>query len=84
MNGAVLDNAIRYSFNNAVSKVNGTTYTPIAKLAYKPNAGNDYVMLTLAKNGSTYYISVLTIYEQLDSNSDISSEAYVSLSDFNE
>ncbi len=83
MNGAVLDDGIKYSFNNAVSSVSGATYTPIAKLAYKNNGGNDYVILTLTKKGSNNYFNVLTIYEQLDGNSDISSEAYVNLGDFN-
>lgn len=83
MQGAKLKSEAKKAFNSAVSRVTDAKYTPIATLATQSKAGNNYAILALRTAGQSNTISVLTIYEQLDETSDISSTAYVNLSDFN-
>ena len=73
-------------FNRAVNDNSDFTYTPIALMGKQVVAGTNYAILSLGKSKSdedSYSINMLTIYDDLESNSSIIYSAYVNLADYN-
>jgi hypothetical protein len=84
----VLDEKVQYVFDNATSTLAGMTYTPIALLASQVVAGTNYAILcygtpSVNPQDSVTSIYVVTIYEDLNSNSNSSSSCFVPIEQYN-
>ncbi len=75
----------REIFKKATEELTGVSYKPVAVLAKQLVSGNNYAVLavgaTVTEN-PVYNIYILTIYEDLSGNSDVSSIAKLDLSVF--
>ena len=74
-------------FDNSMEELTGATYKPIALLGTQIVAGTNYAILALGTTTTKTprsYISVLTIYEDLNDESKFTSIATLDLADFNE
>ena len=86
-NIGILDDDIQTMFNKATSTLTGMSYEPIALLGTQVVAGTNYAILCY---GSASYdnmpeaIYLLTLYKDLDGNQEITSQAYVDISVFNQ
>ena len=80
----MLDEKIQGIFDDAVSKVTGIMYYPIAVLGKQNVSGTNYAVLCYAKpDNNTNSIYLITLYEDLNNTHEIVSQAYVDLSKYN-
>ena len=83
----ILDDEIQTMFDKATSTLTGMSYEPIAVLGTQVVAGTNYAILCY---GSASYdnmpeaVYLLTLYKDLDGNQEITSQAYVDISVFNQ
>ena len=85
--GAKLDDEIQVAYDNATSTITGVTYYPITTLGSQVVAGTNYAILCFATPSVGEHergtINVVTIYKDLNGKSEVISQAYVNLADFN-
>ena len=82
----LLDESIQTAFNNATSTLTGMSFTPIAVLGKQIVSGTNYAIICYggpSYENSEKSIYVLTLYQDLTGHSEIVSEAYVNLADYN-
>ena len=83
---SVLDDKIQTMFDKATSTFAGMVYRPIAVLGTQIVSGTNYAILCY---GSASYenkpeaIYLLTLFEDLEGNPEITSQAYIDISEFN-
>ena len=82
MTGSKIKEEVMDAFSKAV-ETEEASYTPIAVLAHQVVAGTNYAVLCLQENDENSFISVLTIYNDLEGNAEILSNSYVDLADYN-
>lgn len=88
LDGVKLDEKIQNVFSKATNTLTGMTYNPIAVLGTQVVSGNNYAILcfgspSVKQSDSVTNVYLLTIYEDLDGNSEIKSICYINLSDYN-
>ncbi len=82
----MLEEDIQNIFDKAVENVQGITYYPIATVAKQVVAGTNYAVLCFGRpdDSKPEGIYLLTIYKDLQGNQELTSQAYVSLADYNQ
>ena len=81
-----LDEKTQTVFDNVTSTLTGFTYKPIALLGTQVVAGTNYAVLcygSASYDNKPEYIYLITIYEDLNGNQEITSHAYVDISEYN-
>ena len=81
--GTKLQSDIQKSFDNAIKKIQGISYIPIANLGTQIVAGTNYAILCYGTVNNNSGIYLLTLYKDLNNTDDIVSSAYIDLADFN-
>ena len=84
--GVKLEDKVNKVFEDAISKNVGTTYLPIANMATQVVAGTNYAVLCygrLATQNEETGVFLLTIYNDLQGNSSLTSSAYIDLTEYN-
>ena len=87
--GVELDKDIKEAYDNAIAtleegEVKSPTYLPIGVLGKQVVSGTNYAIIAYGTLGEKNNIYVITLYEDLDGNSEILSSATVNLADFNQ
>ena len=70
-------------FKEATESIQDMTYTPITILGTQTVAGMNYAILSLGKKDETYSINVLTMYVNLDGDSEITYTSVIDMAEFN-
>ena len=81
-----LGKSVQTIFDNATSTLTGMSYIPIAVLGTQVVAGTNYAILcygSASYENTTESIYLITIYNDLSNNSEIVSQAYINISEFN-
>lgn len=82
----VLDEKVQASFDKATADLTDISYKPIAVLGTQVVAGTNYAVLCYGSSNdedALESVYVVTLYENLNGGSEISSQAYVDLAEYN-
>ena len=80
--GVVLDDKVQTIYDNALEKLVGATYTPIAVVGKQVVSGTNYALLAYGKMATADEnsgIYLLTLYEDLNGTDEVVSVAYIDL-----
>ena len=81
-----LDKTIQTIFDNATSTLTGFTYTPITVLGKQQTYGTKYAILCYGKasyENTKEAIYLITIHDKPDNTQEITSQAYIDISEYN-
>ena len=85
--GMLEDSNIQAAFDNATSAFAGMTYSPITVLGKQVVSGTNYAVLCFGKpsyDGMPEGVYLLTLYVKLDGTSEVTSQAYVDITKYNQ